>query len=116
VIVLLGTLVTGDAFGAPGTAGWLIAPILILVVRPIGVLLLLARSTMSRGERVYLAWFGVKGVASLYYVSFLIAGGFLPADGRSQLFWTVAFAVMISIFVHGIGAIAITRRLLDHPR
>ena len=112
VIVLLGTLVTGDAFGAPGLGGWLIAPFLILVVRPLGVLLLLARSTMSRRERVFLAWFGVKGVASLYYVSFLVGKGLLPAQDQTQLFWTVAFAVMLSILVHGIGAVAITRRLL----
>jgi NhaP-type Na+/H+ or K+/H+ antiporter len=112
VIVLLGTLVTPDALGAPGLSGWLIAPLLVLVVRPIAVLLLLSRSTMAPGERVFLAWFGVKGVASLYYVSFLIAEGLLPAADQSRLFWTVAFAVMLSILVHGIGATAIARRLL----
>jgi NhaP-type Na+/H+ or K+/H+ antiporter len=112
VIVLLGTLVTGDAFGAPGLAGWLIAPFLILVVRPLGVLLVLSRSTMSLRERIFLAWFGVKGVAAVYYVTFLIGQGFLPAADQTQLFWTVAFAVMLSIVVHGIGATAITRRLL----
>lgn len=112
VIVLLGTLVTGDAFAAPGVGGWLIAPFLVLLVRPLGVLLLLARSTMTVRERAFLAWFGVKGVASLYYVSFLIGEGFLPAEDQSQLFWTVAFAVMLSILVHGIGATAVTRRLL----
>ena len=112
VIVLLGTLVTGDAFGAPGLAGWLIAPFLILVVRPLGVLLLLTRSTMSPRERIFLAWFGVKGIASLYYISFLIGRRLLPAEHRTQLFWTVAFTVMLSILVHGIGALAITRRLL----
>jgi sodium/hydrogen antiporter len=113
VIVLLGTLVTAGSFAAPGLAGWLIAPFLILVVRPVGVLLLLSRSTMSPGERVFLAWFGVKGVAALYYVSFLIAEGFVPAEDQDQLFWTVAFAVMLSIMVHGIGAAAIARRLLE---
>ena len=113
VILLLGTLVTGDAFGAPGLAGWLIAPFLILIVRPLGVLLLLTRSTMSRRERIFLAWFGVKGIASLYYISFLIGQHVLPAEDQKQLFWTVAFAVMLSILVHGIGALAITRRLLD---
>jgi NhaP-type Na+/H+ or K+/H+ antiporter len=51
-------------------------------------------------------------VASLYYVSFLIAEGLLPAADQSRLFWTVAFAVMLSILVHGIGATAIARRLL----
>jgi NhaP-type Na+/H+ or K+/H+ antiporter len=113
VIVLLGTLVTQSAFAAPGLAGWLIAPFLILVVRPLCVLLLLSRSTMSVGERVFLAWFGVKGVATLFYVSFLLAEGFLPAADQEQVFWTVAFAVMLSITVHGIGASAITRRLLE---
>jgi len=113
VIVLLGTLVTADAFGAPGLAGWLIAPFLILVVRPLGVLLLLTRSTMHRGERIFLAWFGVKGIASLYYISYLIGRLVLPAEEQTQLFWTVAFAVMLSILLHGIGALAITRRLLE---
>jgi len=112
VIVLLGTLVTGAAFGAPGLAGWLIAPFLILVVRPLGVLLLLTRSTMNLHERIFLAWFGVKGIASLYYISFLIGQGVLTGEDQTRLFWTVAFAVMLSILVHGIGALAITRRLL----
>jgi sodium/hydrogen antiporter len=112
VIVLLGTLVSGGAFDAPGLAGWLIAPFLILVVRPLGVLLLLNRSTMSRGERIFLAWFGVKGIASLYYISYLIGRLVLPTAEQRQLFWTVAFAVMLSILLHGIGALAITRRLL----
>jgi NhaP-type Na+/H+ or K+/H+ antiporter len=112
VIVLLGTLVTGHAVAAPGLGAWLIAPFLVLVVRPLGVLLVLARSTMSPEERVFLAWFGVKGVASLYYVAFLIGERLLPAADRTQLFWTVAFAVMLSVLVHGIGALAITRRLL----
>ena len=112
VMVLLGTLVTGAAFGAPGLAGWLIAPFLILVVRPLGVLLLLTRSTMNLHERIFLAWFGVKGIASLYYISFLIGQGVLTGEDQTRLFWTVAFAVMLSILVHGIGALAITRRLL----
>ena len=112
VMVLLGTLVTGAAFGAPGLAGWLIAPFLILVVRPLGVLLLLTRSTMNPRERIFLAWFGVKGIASLYYISFLIGQGVLTGEDQTRLFWTVAFAVMLSILVHGIGALAITRRLL----
>jgi NhaP-type Na+/H+ or K+/H+ antiporter len=114
VIVLLGTLVTRGALSEPGLAGWLIAPFLILIVRPLSVLLLLSRSTMSPGERVFLAWFGVKGVAALYYMSFLVAESFLPAGNQRQIFWTVAFAVMLSIAVHGIGATAITRRLLKH--
>jgi sodium/hydrogen antiporter len=113
VIVLLGTLVTAGALDEPGLAGWLIAPFLILIVRPLCVLVLLARSTMSPGERVFLAWFGVKGVAALYYVSFLLAEGFLSEPDQEQVFWTVAFAVMLSIAVHGIGGSAITRRLLE---
>jgi NhaP-type Na+/H+ or K+/H+ antiporter len=115
VIVLLGTLVTGDALAAPGLAGWLIGPFLILVVRPVLVLLLLARSTMRVGERLYLAWFGVKGVAALYYVAFLVGQGLVPAEEEVQLFWTVAFAVMLSIILQGIGTRAITRRLLRAP-
>jgi hypothetical protein len=54
----------------------------------------------------------VSRESPLYYISFLIGQGFSPAEDQTQLFWTVAFAVMLSILGHGIDAIAITRRLL----
>jgi len=112
-ILLLGSLVAFDGLEAPGLAGWLIAPVALLVVRPVIVLLLLARSTMSTGERLFLAWFGVKGIASLYYVTFLLAETSLPEETQGTLFWTVAVTVMISIAAHGITATAISRRLLE---
>ena len=46
---------------------------------------------------------------SRFSASVVYLGLGLAAAG---LFWTVAFAVMLSILLHGIGALAITRRLL----
>jgi sodium/hydrogen antiporter len=112
VILVLGSLVTLDGLGDPGVAGWLLGPLLILVVRPALVLGVLVRSPRPSRERLFLSWFGVKGVASIYYVSYLIGQGPLsPADER-LVFWTTAAAVMTSVVVHGITGSAVSRRLL----
>jgi NhaP-type Na+/H+ or K+/H+ antiporter len=65
VIVLLGMLLAQADLGAPGLGGWLLVPALFLVVRPLTVLLAVVRAPLSLRERAYVAWFGVKGVASL---------------------------------------------------
>lgn len=112
VILVLGSLVTLEGLREPGLAGWALAPLLILLVRPALVLAVLTGSPRPPSERLFLSWFGVKGVASLYYAAFVIGQGSLsPADER-LVFWTTAVAVMISVIVHGITGSAASRRLL----
>ena len=116
MILLLGSLVTFEGLGEPGLEGWLLAPLAILVVRPLIVLALLSRSRMHIGERLFLGWFGVRGIASIYYVTFVLAETDLPERTQSLLFWTVAATVMSSIVVHGVTASALSRRFLrPHP-
>lgn len=113
VILVLGSLVTLDGLGEPGVAGWLLGPLLILLVRPALVLGVLVRSARPFRERLFLSWFGVKGVASIYYAAYLIGHGPLsPADERLVL-WTTVAAVTTSVVVHGITGSAVSRRLLN---
>ena len=112
VILVLGSLVTFDGLGEPGLAGWALGAALILLLRPAAVLAVLAGSPRPPRERLFLAWFGVKGVASLYYVAFLIGEGSLSAGDEQVVFWTTAVIVMTSVVVHGVSASAVSRRLL----
>ena len=113
VILLLGSMVTLAGLQVPGLAGWLLVPLLLLVIRPVLVMALFARSRMTLGERAFLAWFGVRGVAAIYYVVLIIGAGVLAPGEESTLFWTATACVMVSIVVHGISATPLMRRLLE---
>jgi sodium/hydrogen antiporter len=113
VILLMASTVTLEAITAPGVAGWLLVPLLLFVVRPGLVIPLLAGSELSERERVFLGWFGVRGVAAIYYASVAVAAGVLSDVEERTIFWTAIACVCVSIVLHGVTASALTRRLLD---
>ena len=113
VILMLGSLVTVDRLGEPGLVGWLLAPLLIVVIRPALVVPLASRTLMTAKERLFLGWFGVRGVAALFYAAYVVHAGVLPGDEEATVFWTAAAVVMVSVVVHGVSASPLTRRWLD---
>jgi NhaP-type Na+/H+ or K+/H+ antiporter len=116
-ILLLGSIVTLDGLGEPGLAGWLLAPLLLFVIRPGIVLPLSAGSLLGWGQRIFLAWFGVRGIAALFYAAYIAHTGALSADETETVFWTTLAVVMVSIVVHGVSASPLRRRLLGRaPR
>jgi NhaP-type Na+/H+ or K+/H+ antiporter len=111
LILLLGSLVTASGVGEAGVSGWLLVPLLLLVVRPLATAVAFVGSSIAPGERAFVAWFGVRGIGSLYYVSVALGLGILSVDESRTLFWTVAGCVVASIVVHGVTASPLSRRL-----
>ncbi len=117
VILLLGSMLTTAGLSAPGWEGWLVAALLLLVVRPLSCLLGLVGSRMDHaGEKAFVAWFGVRGVGTLYYVAAIVASGALGAAEQERVVWTCIAAVLLSIAVHGVTAGPSLRRLLAPRR
>jgi sodium/hydrogen antiporter len=117
VILLLGSMLTLGGLGAPGWEGWLLAVLLLVVVRPAAVLLSLVGSRMDHAdEKAFVAWFGVRGVGTLYYVALIVTSGALAADEQELVVWTSVAAVLVSIVVHGTTAGPSLRRLLVRQR
>jgi sodium/hydrogen antiporter len=112
VILLLGSMLTLDGLGAPGIAGWGLAALTVFVLRPVTVNLALAGSRLRRpGERAFLAWFGVRGVGTLFYAAIIAATGALPEDERELVVWTAIASVILSVVVHGVTAGPLNRWL-----
>jgi sodium/hydrogen antiporter len=116
VLLLLGSLVTLTGLGEPGLAGWAICLALLFVIRPATVFVAFVRSRLVLRERVFLAWFGVRGIGSLNYVAVVLASGVLTREAESTIFWTVAVAMLLSITLHGMTGTMLTERLLHPPR
>jgi len=111
VLLLLGVALTNGLLGNLTWQGALVGLLLLFVVRPLSgiVSLRVARSGVQVGEHVHeprerlvSAFFGVRGVGSLYYLAY--ASGQADFLGLEQLWATVGFTLTMSVLVHGITA------------
>ena len=115
LLVILGSTVTVAGLSAPGLSGWLLAPFLLLLLRPILVGLSFLGSKVPRRERAFIGWFGIRGIGSFYYAAVAIDAGVLAAPEASVIYWTMVVVVGISIVAHGLTAGPLSRRLDSRP-
>lgn len=83
-------------------AQWWFVAVLLLGIRPLATSLGLLGSRSSTRQRWLIAWFGIRGIGSLYYLMFAINHG-LPAPLAAQLAALTLSVVVTSIVVHGIS-------------
>lgn len=88
--------------------------LLVFVVRPAaGTIGLLGFGGVTWQERATISFFGIRGVGSLYYLSYAINEEQFP--GKETLWALVAFVIVLSILVHGIAG-APVMGVLDRRR
>lgn len=100
LVVLLGGMLSpvhlfGDAL-------WFV-PVLFLLIRPVSVVTGLAGSHIAPWQRGLIAWFGIRGIGSLYYLMYAVQHG-LPADLAARLTGLTFTVVTVSILAHGLSA------------
>jgi sodium/hydrogen antiporter len=83
-------------------AAWWFVPLLLLLIRPLAVAFGLVHSPSSSGQRWLIGWFGIRGVGSLFYLTYAINRG-LAGEMAGQLTALTLSAVVASIIVHGIS-------------
>jgi NhaP-type Na+/H+ or K+/H+ antiporter len=111
IVLLLGSTVTLAGLAEPGLAGWLLVPVLLLVVRPAVAMLAFARSPLPRRERAFIAWFGIRGIGSFYYAAVAINAGVLTVSEAETIYWTAIVVAGASIVLHGVTSTPAARRL-----
>ena len=80
---------------------WL-APLLFFVLRPIAVFAGLLGDKSTGLSRPFIAWFGIRGIGSLYYLFYAIEHD-VPKETAQELIALVFPIVAISIVVHGLS-------------
>lgn len=75
----------------------------LFVLRPLMVLLLVRRHEAAGHQRPLIAWFGIRGVGSVYYLAFAMGYGMDPAWGE-PLIGAVLSTIACSIVLHGMSA------------
>ena len=83
-------------------------PVVFLIVRPAAVAVGLAFSSTSDLQRELVAWFGVRGIGSVYYLMFAITHGLV--DGLAdRLLGLVLVTIAASVFIHGVSVTPIMK-------
>ena len=99
LVVLLGGMISLQEFTWQAV---FMAAFLFFIARPAAVFLGLAGSGTPVRLQAMTAWFGIRGIGSIYYLVFAIEAG-LPPDLAAQLTNIVLFTIMLSIVVHGLS-------------
>jgi len=106
--VLLGSLLVPLLALVPAAALWFV-PVLLLVIRPLAVVVGLLGSQTGRTQRALTAWFGIRGIGSVYYLMYALTHGVTGQLGE-QLAAFTAVTIAVSIVVHGISVTPLMRR------
>ncbi|KVC24387.1 cation:proton antiporter [Burkholderia pseudomultivorans] len=79
-----------------------LAALLFVAIRPLAVLLTLSGSRATPAQRRLMAWFGIRGIGSFYYLLFALEHG--PSAAVRPLAAPVLAVVSASVIAHGISA------------
>ena len=112
VVLLLGGMITWSFL--PASALWFI-PLLFLVIRPAAVFVGLLGSRTTRTQRRLIAWFGIRGIGSVYYLTYAMQHG-LPEELARTLASLVLATVAVSAAVHGISVTPLMNRYAKKNR
>jgi NhaP-type Na+/H+ or K+/H+ antiporter len=111
VFLVFGSLLTLHALFNDGWAAVGIVLVTFLIARPVAVWIALMGTPTDRGTRLFMGWFGPKGVATMTFSLIVLDQG-IPSGPR--IFDLTALVVFASIIVHGLtdtpGANWIARR------
>ena len=106
VVIVVGALIALVEFRAEVL--WFVA-LLFLVIRPSAVLIGLVGTRVDRSQRRLMAWFGIRGIGSVYYLMYAISHGLDEPTAQHLLSVTVA-VVVASVVAHGISVTPLMHR------
>jgi NhaP-type Na+/H+ or K+/H+ antiporter len=109
VLMLLGGSLVNHLLD-PLTVSMVLATVaFVLLVRPLSAVIVLRDSAMTRGEKLAVSFFGIKGIGSFYYLSFALGVAHFP---EADILWAITgFTVLLSIAIHGLTATRVMQKL-----
>ena len=109
LLLLLGSAVSQGLLRSLTFGGAAVGLLLVLVVRPAMAWISLQGTVLGPRERLVTAFFGVRGIGSIYYLAYATGAATFAATGR--VWSTAAFTVLLSVVVHGVLATPVMHRL-----
>lgn len=102
-ILLLGSLLRLPQMQQFAGQGLIIAGMLIFLIRPLGAWISTIGTGYPQITRYLFGWFGIRGVGSLYYLTYALGEGLKDYLGE-QIAWITYITIVVSVILHGISA------------
>jgi NhaP-type Na+/H+ or K+/H+ antiporter len=99
--VVFGAVVIGQSIGSFSWQVVLYAFLSLTIVRMLPVFLVLAGMNLRSDEKLFMGWFGPRGLASIVF-AVIVLGEHLP--GGDTISMTVVCTVLLSVIGHGLSA------------
>lgn len=80
-----------------------LALLLFLVIRPLATMLLLRGTPTTGAQRRLMGWFGIRGIGSVYYLSYALGHGVRGPSATDAASFTIS-VLALSVVLHGITA------------
>ncbi len=100
-ILLLGSLLRLEPMLRFAVPTLLIAGSLLFVIRPLGAWVSTVGAPIHPTTRWLFGWFGIRGIGSLYYLTYALGEG-LRGETGELIAWVTILTVVISVILHGI--------------
>ena len=105
--VLFGVVLSTLVVTVPLGPTLLLAVLAIGVARPLAIFLVLRGATISRSARLFIGWFGPRGLNSLL-LALLVVHQEVP--GGERILAIAGLVVMVSVLAHGVSATPLASR------
>jgi NhaP-type Na+/H+ or K+/H+ antiporter len=108
-LLLLGGSAVDGALSALTPAGFVVAIVIVLVVRPVAGMISLLGRPLGRSTRWAIAFYGIRGMGTVYYLAHAVTEEVFP---QALQVWAVSIVVILaSITIHGMTAGAALARI-----
>lgn len=115
ILVLFGGALAGGLLDPLGWTGFAAVLLFLFVVRPAAGLVSLLGCGRPWAERAAIAFFGIRGLGSLYYLAFALNQGEGFGEDARTLWAALGLTVLVSVMLHG-TTVTPTMRWLDRGR
>lgn len=109
LLVLLGGAVVDGALAPLTLGGAVVGVALVVAVRPLAGWVSLLGTRAPPAERWAIAFFGIRGVGSVYYLAYALNEADFP--GADDLWAVAALVILLSVVIHGVTAAPIMRHV-----
>ena len=76
----------------------------LIVIRPLSGLIALSDINMHQTEKYAISALGIRGIGTLYYLSYALNQGYFADDDAIKLWVVCSIVILTSIFIHGLSA------------
>lgn len=107
VFLLLGLILVPKMAGYWDGRAWLYAILSLTVIRMLPVAISLFGTKLTWPSIAFIGWFGPRGIASILYLLLVFIN--LGLSGYEQMMAIIVLTILLSIFLHGITAVPLSR-------